>query len=258
MGFMFNGIHSSAMGIRARLTDWRFIPAVSNYTVQIPGKEGMADFGASKTSRRISVKCGVNPTGSMTGLIQALDNLAAWLDPTNGTAQLVLDELPDRYFLARLDSDVSCQRLIRCAGSFDLDFFCPDPYGYAVADENFTLTNTGAHTILRTKGNAVSLPEYRLMGEVINNSSARWFRITTNGAALTVSGRLAANEVLVIDTANMTAKVEDTDGVLVKNGLPYLSSLNLPELTVGSNTVLIEAEGCAFSSLTIQSKSRWR
>ena len=258
MGFTFNGIHSSAMGIRARLTDWRFIPAVSNYTVQIPGKEGVADFGASKTSRRISVKCGVNPTGSMTGLIQALDNLAAWLDPANGIAQLVLDEMPERYFLARLDSDVSCTRLIRCAGSFDLDFFCPDPYGYAVADENFTLTSLGFHTIQRTKGNAVSLPEYRLMGEVINSSSARWFRITTNGAALTVSGRLAANEVLVIDTANMTAKVEDTDGVLVKNGLPYLSSLNLPELTVGSNTVLIEAEGCAFSSMTIQSKSRWR
>ena len=166
--------------------------------------------------------------------------------------------MPDRYFLARLDSDVSCQRLIRCAGSFDLDFFCPDPYGYAVTDENFTLTNTGAHTILRTKGNAVSLPEYRLMGEVINNSSARWFRITTNGAALTISGRLAANEVLVIDTANMTAKVEDTDGVLVKNGLPYLSSLNLPELNLGVNRVSIEAEGCTFSSLTIQAKSRWR
>ena len=258
MGFMFNGVHSSAMGIRARLTDWRFIPAVSNYTVNIPGKEGMADLGASKASRRISVKCGVNPTGSMTGLIRALDNLAAWLDPTNGTAKLVLDELPDRYYVARLDSDVSCTRLIRCAGSFDLDFFCPDPYGYAVTDENFTLTNTGAHTILRTKGNAVSLPEYRLMGEVINSSSARWFRITTNGAALTVSGRLAANEVLVIDSANMTAKVEDTDGVLVKNGLPYLSSLNLPELNLGVNRVSIEAEGCAFSSLAIRSKSRWR
>ena len=87
MGFMFNGIHSSAMGIRARLTDWRFIAAVSNYTVNIPGKEGVADFGASKTSRRISVKCGVNPTGSMASLIHVLDALAAWLDPTNGVAQ---------------------------------------------------------------------------------------------------------------------------------------------------------------------------
>ena len=76
MGFTFNSIHSSAMGIRARLTDWRFIPAVSNYTVNIPGKEGVADFGTSKASRRISVKCGVNPTGSMAGLIRVLDNLA--------------------------------------------------------------------------------------------------------------------------------------------------------------------------------------
>ena len=56
----------------------------------------------------------------------------------------------------------------------------------------------------------------------------------------------------------MTAKVEDTDGVLVKNGLPYLSSLNLPELNLGVNRLSIEAQGCTFSSLTIQAKSRWR
>jgi phage-related protein len=108
----------------------------------------------------------------------------------------------------------------RCAGSFDLDFFCPDPYGYALSDENFTLTATGTHTILRTKGNAVSLPEYRLMGEVINDSSARWFRITTNGVALTISGRLAANEVLVIDTANMTAKVGTQTGCWLRMAFP--------------------------------------
>ena len=258
MGFNFNGVTSASMGIRARLTSWQFIPAVSNNTVSIPGKAGVADFGANKLSRRISVKCGVNPTGSMSSLISRLDTLAAWLDPVNGAQRLVFDELPDRYFTARLDAAVDCTRLIRCAGSFDLDFFCPDPFGYAVTDENFTLTATGAHTIIRTKGNAVSLPEYRLMGEVINNSSARWFRITTNDVALTISGRLAANEVLVIDSANMTAKVVDTDGVLVKNGLPFLSSLNLPELNMGNNSVSIEAEGCTFTSLAIQAKSRWR
>ncbi len=54
MGFLFNGIHSSAMGIRARLTDWRFIPAVSNYTVNIPGKEGVADFGANAINSQVS------------------------------------------------------------------------------------------------------------------------------------------------------------------------------------------------------------
>jgi predicted phage tail component-like protein len=258
MGFTFNGVHSSAMGMRARLTEWQFIPAVSNNTVNIPGKAGIADFGASKSSRRITVSCGVNPTGSMAGLIAALDDLAAWLDPTNGTARLIFDELPDRYFTARLDKAIDCTRLIRGAGSFELDFLCPDPYGYAVTDENFTLTATGSYGIVRSKGNAVSLPEYRLMGEVINNSSARWFRITTNNAALTISGRLAVNEILVIDSANMTAKVVDTDGVVVKNGLPYLSSLDLPELNVGSNSVVIEAEGCTFTSLAIQSKSRWR
>jgi len=105
MGFLFNGIHSSSMGIRVRLTDWRFIPAVNNYTVNIPGKEGVADFGASKTSRRISVKCGVNPMGSIASLIHALDALAAWLDPTNGTAQLMLDELPEQL-IVRSEDDI--------------------------------------------------------------------------------------------------------------------------------------------------------
>jgi predicted phage tail component-like protein len=122
MGFSLGGIHSGTMGIRARLTDWQFIPAVSNNTVTIPGKSGVADFGASKSSRRISVKCGVNPTGSMSALITRLDALAAWLDPVNGLQRLVFDELPDRCFSARLDAAIDCTRLIRGAGPLTSTF----------------------------------------------------------------------------------------------------------------------------------------
>lgn len=59
------------------------------------------------------------------------------VDPVGGLKQLVLDDVPDRYFMARLNAAVECERLLRSSGSFDLTFFCPDPFGYAIEDETF-------------------------------------------------------------------------------------------------------------------------
>ena len=66
-----------------------------------------------------------------------------------GLKQLVLDDVPDRYFMARLNAAVECERLLRSSGSFDLTFFCPDPFGYAIEDETFSITEAGNSTVTR-------------------------------------------------------------------------------------------------------------
>ena len=70
---------------------------------------------------------------------------------------------------------------------------------------------------------------------------------------------LAAGEVLVIDTGMVTAKVTDSAGNTLRNGLPCLEELNFPVLRRGVNEVEIAVEGSAvFTELHIQAKSRWR
>lgn len=198
----------------------------------------------------------------VTQIVQTLiENLPMILD---AALQLILglaqglDDVPDRYFMARLNAAVECERLLRSSGSFDLTFFCPDPFGYAIEDENFSVTAAGSHTITRHTGNMESNPIYRIEGE-ITSGAGNYISITTNGQELKiVNATLAAGETLVVDTDRMTAYVEDENGTTVRNGLPYLEELNFPTLSVGDNTVSVAAANAVFTGLEIQARSRWR
>ena len=91
MGFQYNGISSQSMNIKARLTGWQMVPTLRSNTEIVPGKAGLADFGADSGERYIDVSCNVYPQKTFAGLVAVLDRAAAWLDPTVGTKQLVLD-----------------------------------------------------------------------------------------------------------------------------------------------------------------------
>lgn len=256
MGFSYNDVTSKEMGVKARLTSWQVSGRLRNFTTTVPGKYGVADFGADMDYREITVACNIFPKHSFTALVETLDGIAAWLDPTQGLHQLILDDVPDRYFMARLNDAVDCERLIRSAGRFDLKFFCPDPFGYAIADESFTINAAGTHTIARSKGNAESLPVYRIEGVITGSGSVT---ITTNGAAMRiVNATLSAGEVLVVDTDKMTAWVENSSGITLRNALPYLEELNFPILAVGNNSVQVEVAGATLTEIQIQARSRWR
>lgn len=244
------------MGIQARLTSWQVNGRVRNFTTTVPGKYGVADFGADLDYREITASCNIFPRHTFSELVKTLDDISEWLDPTQGLRQLIFDDVPDRYFMARLNDAVDCERLIRAAGSFDLKFFCPDPFAYALEDETFTITEEGSHTIRREKGNAESTPLYRITGSVPGNGA---ITINTNGSALRIANtRLSENEVLVIDTDKMTAWIETSDGVTLRNGLPCLEELNFPSLVSGTNTIAVTLDNAELTDIKIQARSRWR
>jgi len=257
MGFIYNGISSQSMKIRARLAEWQASPALRNSFETVPGKAGVADFGCDISERTITISCSVLPQRSFAELVSVLDNAAEWLNPANGLKQLILDDVPDRYFMARLSEAVNCERLLRTAGSFELRFVCPDPYAYALEDEIFVISGTGTHEIERLTGNAESEPVYLLKG-VISASSSSYISLITNGEELRIAGALSECETLVIDSGIVTAKVTDATGNTLRNGLPCLQELNFPVLRKGVNNIEINAVNAAFTELKIQAKSRWR
>ena len=232
MGFSYNGISSQSMKIRAHLTGWQVSPTLRSNTETVPGKAGLADFGADSGERYVDVSCNVYPQRTFTDMVAILDRVAAWLDPTAGTKQLILDDVPDRYFMARLSDTVD--------------------------DETFVFSDLGTHEAMRETGNVDSEPVYLLRG-VIPSGASSYVSITTNGEELRITGPLSAGEILVIDTGMVTSKVTDSAGNTIRNGLPCLQELNFPMLRRGMNAVAIQAAGGAsFSELRIQAKSRWR
>ena len=180
MGFSYNDITSKSMGLKARLTSWQVSGSLRNFTTTVPGKYGVTDFGADFDYREIVVSCSIFPRHSFSALVSTLDDIAAWLDPVGGLKQLILDDVPDRYFMARLNAAVECERLLRSSGSFDLTFFCPDPFGYAIEDETFSITEAGNSTVTRLIGNMESNTLYRTEGE-ITTAAGNYIRISNKG-----------------------------------------------------------------------------
>lgn len=257
MGFTFNGVTSKSMKIRARLTSWQASPALRNFYETVPGKAGVEDFGCDSAERTVKVECSIFPQKNFPALVAVLDGMAEWLDPTKGQGQLILDDVPDRYFMARLSEAVDCERLLRSAGQFTLSFICPDPYAYALTDETYIFSETGTHMAVRHTGNMDSYPVYALKG-VIPSGTSSYISIVTGGSELRVTGPLSAGETLLVDSALVTAKVVDSSGNTLRNGLPLLAELNFPVLGKGHNTINISAANSTFTELKIQAGSRWR
>ena len=257
MGFQFNGINSKNMKIKARLTTWQVSPALRNFYETVPGKAGVADFGCDSGERIITLTCYIYPQKDFATLVSVLDEMAEWLDPAKGLKQLVLEEIPDRYFNARLSESVDCERLLRSSGTFTLKFICPDPYGYALEDESFVISEEGEHEVIRATGNTAAEPVYSIQG-VISADTDSYISIITGGDELRINGTLSEGETLIVDTSLVTAKVVDASGNTLRNGLPLLYELNFPVLETGSNTVVVATLNATFTELNIQANSRWR
>src|SRR5699024_11524869 len=88
----------------------------------------------------------------------------------------------------------------------------------AITDEQFTIDSTGSHAVERELGNIESFPIYRIKGN-ISSSSSTFLTITTNGGSLKVNGPLSSNEILIVDSGLLTAKITDSSGNTIRNGL---------------------------------------
>ena len=195
---------------------------------------------------------------SQEAFLQRKDEIVEWLNPSKGLCELILDTEPGRVYYARLQSGVSFERMVRLSSTFELTFFCPDPFGYAIEDEVFLITSEGEHTATRLLGNLESYPIYRVKG-TFESGAGNNITITTNGEELQISNvDLKPTETFVVDTSKMTAWVEDEDGNKVQNGLPYIADLNFPTLKVGNNLISVVVTNAEFTKLEIQAKSRWR
>lgn len=200
------------MGLATRITNEYRMPDLRNNTITMPGRHGVFDFGETVSERKILISCFIPPGKTDEQFLSKKDDIIEWLNPDNGLRQLILDKEPGRVYEARLTSGFSFDRAVRNSCTFDLEFFCPDPYGYAISDETFDFAETGTFTASRTLGNIESYPVYSLTG-VIPSGTDSYISITTNSSELQIIGRLAAGETLIIDSDLMTAKVVDSKGL---------------------------------------------
>lgn len=257
MAFTFNGISSKTMKLYAYLASWQIIPEQENQFLKVIGKEGVLDLGRSSTGREIRFQASLRPQQNMRAVMQCMDDLAAWLSPEQGLKRLVLDEFPDRYFLARVSALLDYQRLLRTTGSFELLFTCPDPYGYALADDEFIISSEGTYDFQRTQGNALSYPTITVSGE-FTESRKPVLRLEYGGETLEISGVFPEGSKLEVDTGLQTARFINPEGQTIGNGMPALTAPVFPKLVPGQNQIKVSGERLILDEIHFKANSRWR
>lgn len=125
-GFTFKGRHCSDLGVRLL----RYIvnsPELREYEDEPAGLAGVLDFGTELGKREIEIVVDIEPDAAEFKRRQS--EILTWLKPTTAAGILVFDDVPDRFFYAKLSGRLTPEQMGRY-GQFSFTLKCTDPYAY--------------------------------------------------------------------------------------------------------------------------------
>lgn len=171
------------------------MPAVREITEEIPGMDGEYDFGTELKPRILELHC-VTDEGLSATEKRALERqIAYYLDPTQGTVDLVFEDEPDKAYMVKCNGNIIPENHATWF-KFVIPFKMSDPYIISRTERMHTgagvLINGGTKevgVIIEMKG-PLEVPQISLGGRI-----------------LFYDGIIAAGTSLVIDTGLRTAKM---------------------------------------------------
>lgn len=124
LGITFNGRHSSQIpGIKDVTIYTKYLfPEIENDLVTIEGMDGVLDNGYTVKEQFIPVSFRMNGA-SIPGYFLKAEGIAKWLN-TKTVAPLILDALPNRTFMARINGKVDPNR-VAARSEFEVVFLVP-------------------------------------------------------------------------------------------------------------------------------------
>ena len=148
IGFTFNGVHSSELGIIRVSEGDRYneslLPSLSSKTIDVPGGDGTYYFGTYYTQRQIKI------TIAFDSLTQSQFTRLTTLFGTKKIVPLIFDESPYKVYYVKINNtldltyicfDEDGQRIYK--GEGNIEFICYSPYAksrYKYREE-YTISN---------------------------------------------------------------------------------------------------------------------
>lgn len=164
----------------------------------------------------------------------------------NEPKRLIFTDEPDKYIMAILTGESPLPTLAT-HGEATLNFFCPEPFWYAVEDNIFEFEGAGTHDFNR-EGTVESEPEIVITGTVNGEIT-----LDLNGQVMTYTGRLSTGEKLVIDSKWKTAYVTNAANERT-SAINNLSTLDFPLARPGLNNFSVTG---SVDTITVSCRSRW-
>ena len=264
IGFEYNSLHSyNGFNIIAKSVNRPLLPALNKREIAIPGKQGTYDFSENTYANRIISVLIQYVGSSFNDLRLRARDIAAWLSQTS-YKELIFDDEPDKYYLAKIYGDVGLENFFRL-GKATINFECQPFALYQVSsgedivlDSNIpldsdVLLNPGDDFIFNIpaeessdivtvvyNGNAeLGLgAEEGAQFDIIVTGTFSVFSISMNGKTLTYTENCVA-QTITIDNVNATVK----NGVTNKLSNATGAVGDFLKLIPGNNTVTISKTG---------------
>lgn len=243
-GFSFGGIHSNDYGVylSSKQPDW--LPKTRDYEMAIFGMPGIKDFGTDLDMRPLTINLTMEGSDRR-DLINNILAFASLFNPVEGYQRLVFDDDPGRYYMAKYTSAVTESQIkfTPTTADFPLGFKCDDPFIYAVQEKTVEWVSDGVSSTSLLNYGTYETP---IVITVTADSTVSDFTLTLNGIDMTFTGTLNEGDSLVIDTGEMTYKLNG------ENAIQYWTG-DFPMLQKGINT-LSASESL---NLSIVYRERW-
>jgi len=158
-GFTFRGQHCSLFGVNL-LSYVINSPELREYEDEAAGRPGALDYGTELGKRAIDIK--IDITTNETPFKTRQSQIYNWLKPTLPAGILIFDEIPDRFYYAKLSSKLTPEQFNRY-GTFELTLKCTDPFAYGPERiEELTITTSPTAIDIRTDGTEPTPPYIEL------------------------------------------------------------------------------------------------
>lgn len=146
--FSFCGRHCEELGVAFLPSQYPFVPAQDIPTASIAGRHGTLRW-KGRTFRPRYLKGTLYLLGeddepiTTEELLRRGSELALWLCGQDGRGELILDALPDRYFIAEVDAEAALKDTDWLSGEAAISFTC-QPFARSVREDTASAdTETG-------------------------------------------------------------------------------------------------------------------
>lgn len=170
----------------------------------------------------------------------------------NEPKRIIFSDEPEMYIKGIVEDSTELEKTF-LIGKGDINFYCPDPFYYAVEDETATYDSEGEYTFTREKGNDISFPLIEIEGR---NDSGE-IGIKTDDVKITFDGKLKEDEILVLDSHLITCYIKESDGGK-RSGNNDIDKMDFPVLDIDDNLIDFSVSGGAtIEKIKVYARSRW-
>lgn len=220
-GLSFKGVHSSTFKLVMKSNNRQPLSAVTRYTQQVPGFDGVIDFGNDTyTETQKTVLLQYNYHFSMAELMAQTEKVTAWLYNDGEYHDLVFDDQPTRVFKAKVISQVDLAPNNSLA-AISVTFVCNPPWPYvggvlltpeeiiwmtAVQDGNqyYQEFTAAGHMRFLNIGNQPVKPKIKLIGNIPDG-----LNLAYNGAQWQYNAALQYDSIIIDCAAETVTRGSD-------------------------------------------------